>query len=782
MKMLAFANIRKSKNNTVTLLIMFIVAGLLLNAGLLVLFNYSGNYSKMTEDLNSSDMYCAIPSSGYSSQIKEYLDGNDNITEYEMRNARWCLADIKFRDEIREEYFLFYDADEQITMSKWKTAGETLPVRDMELPAYIPITYKLSGGYELGDRFELKLPERSVNLTIAGFTQDSYFNVRSMMLMGIYLPHETYREVSGMLPEDSETQLVFANMKKPDSEILTHVREITKLNDALVTKQFKNSVMGIDLAMVDQGRTMMADIMSIMIVVFSLIVMTVCLIVVRFRIKNSIEEDMQKTGSLKSVGYTSNQIISSVVLQFSFIAFLGTITGILLSYLTIPFISGLFAEQSGVLWEQGFDAGIGLFTVVFFLLAVMIVSLIAAKRMKRISPITALRGGILTHNFRKNFIPLDKARGRLPLVLALKSTVQNAKQSIMICIILTAVAFSSTFAVVMFYNSVIDTSTFAKVPGSELSNAQMVLYPDRDNTDLVNKIGNMSEVKKTAFLDYVTMKSDRTIVSVGVMEDYEKKETNLVYEGRNPQHGNEIAIGGHFAEAVEKEIGDSIVMTYQDKKVEYLITGLTQGVNLNGMVAWLTTDGYKKTDPQFQHITLEIYLEEGIGAAGFIKNLEKEFEGQYRNLMDIDLLFEEGMSSYQSIVSQIGIIMMAAMAFIVILVLYFVINSSIIQRKRELGIQKAIGYTTFQLMNQITIGFMPSIITGVTIGSILGILSTNPLMSVGMRAAGTMKAEFIIEPGLIILFSGIIVLTSYVTSMAITYRIRKISAYTLVSE
>ena len=131
---------------------------------------------------------------------------------------------------------------------------------------------------------------------------------------------------------------------------------------------------------------------------------------------------------------------------------------------------------------------------------------------------------------------------------------------------------------------------------------------------------------------------------------------------------------------------------------------------------------------------------------------------------------------------KVGISILVVTVAVVILALYFVINSSVIRRKREPGIQKAIGFTTFQLMNQITLGFFPPVITGVFIGSAVVIMQTNEIMSIAQRSMGIMKANFIITPGWIALFGVAVVIVSYVTSMFITYRIRKISAYALVSE
>ena len=59
----------------------------------------------------------------------------------------------------------------------------------------------------------------------------------------------------------------------------------------------------------------------------------------------------------------------------------------------------------------------------------------------------------------------------------------------------------------------------------------LYLKPDTDNTKLLNNIKNMSDVRKVQFIDEAMVKIDKNDVSVYVMEDYSKKETDTVYRG-----------------------------------------------------------------------------------------------------------------------------------------------------------------------------------------------------------------------------------------------------------
>lgn len=783
--MLTLANIRKTKGHTVSLFMMFLIAAFLLNAGLLVFINFGGFFEKTTKELNTSNVYYLVPSHLYNNQVDDYITNDDNVLEMKKEESLWGIATTKYKNDTRERFYLINDADKSRDMSKWKFVGAHLPLEQLivdEMPIYLPYIYQEDGGYKLNDKFEMSFKDVKFVFTIKGFTEDAFFSSLETGFIGVYLPHDTYNKVSSELDDIYNATVVFANLQKVNKDIETGIREITKADVVSASKDTSSAVFSMDLELVRMSRIMMAGMVSIMMVAFAIIIVGVCLIVVRFRIGNSIEDDMTKIGSLKAIGYTSRQIISSIVMQFVIIAFGGSILGIALSYLATPVLSDVFAQQSGLMWVQGFDGLISSTTLFLVILIVILVAFITAGRINKLNPIVAMRGGLITHNFRKNHLPLSTTKGSLPIVLAFKSILQNMKQSIMITIILIAVSFAGTFAVVMFYNTTIDTKAFLETPGVELSNALAILKPESDNARLIENIKNMEGVRKTQFIDEAVVRIDKHEVSTYVMDDYSKKETDTVYEGRYPLHSNEIVLAGHLANLIEKNIGDSVTLKVGDVQSEFLITGLSQGAYMGGMNASIRTESIIKLNPDFKQQSLQIYLDKDLNAGEFVASLENLYGDSLITTLDMDESMEVGAGVYTSIVSKVGIVILFVTVAVVILVLYFVINSSVVRRKRELGIQKALGFTTLQLMNQLSLGFLPPVILGVGIGSVIGITQTNVIMSAAQRGMGIMKASFIITPVWIALFGFAIVMVSYITSMLITYSIRKISAYGLVSE
>ena len=352
----------------------------------------------------------------------------------------------------------------------------------------------------------------------------------------------------------------------------------------------------------------------------------------------------------------------------------------------------------------------------------------------------------------------------------------------MVAVILVFVSFASAFSVMLFYNSTVDTSKFAQVPGVEQADAEGYFTPGDGHEKIVNDIKKMAGVRKVQYLDRLTGSAENTTMYLYAMDNYSQKETSTIYDGRYPRHDNEVAMSGVVARTMNKKIGDTITLKIGTRQQDYLITGFTQGLTMGGSTAFLTHNGILKLNPDFQQQALEIYLKDKTKSAEFVKTLNRQYSKSFLATIDVNKAFEQSMGAYTSVISEVGIVIFIVTVLVVILVLYFVVNSSITRQKRMLGIQKAIGYTTFQLMNQVSMSFLIPVALGDLLGCVLGITQANNVMSFGESAMYIARADYIITPGWVALCGLAILALSYVISLLVTYRIRKISAYALISE
>jgi putative ABC transport system permease protein len=411
------------------------------------------------------------------------------------------------------------------------------------------------------------------------------------------------------------------------------------------------------------------------------------------------------------------------------------------------------------------------------------VVLFAARNIRRVNPINALRGETSVGRVaKKNRLALDRNAAPLSALLGLKSTIQNPRQTMMIAIIMIAVSFAGVFGVIMYYNSAVDTKSFAKVPGNEIGNVIVAMSPASNKRErIVDEIRMMDKVRKVEFDDEATVIVDGIVVPAMIRSDFSTKEYQVAYVGRYPENSGEITLHGSLADKLGKQVGDTVTLTAGRVKLPMRIVGLQSG--MNGFNASVLDVDYVKLDPQFVQTVAYVYLEEGTDAAKFTADLAQTYrKDDVIEVLDGDKLLAEGMSSYQDIIAIMGLLILIIMICVIALVLYFVISASIVRRRRELGIHKAIGFSTLQLMNQFSVSFMIPVVFGVAAGALLGGLYTNTLLATAVAGGGVIMPDFLVNPAWIAVFALLLIATSYALALLITWRIRKISAYALVTE
>jgi putative ABC transport system permease protein len=201
-----------------------------------------------------------------------------------------------------------------------------------------------------------------------------------------------------------------------------------------------------------------------------------------------------------------------------------------------------------------------------------------------------------------------------------------------------------------------------------------------------------------------------------------------------------------------------------------------------GRESLMTADGYRLLNPDYIESMIFIELEKEADSATFIKFLEQRYGEKLYNLQDLREFLDMQTSSILGMINSMTIIISLITALVIAFILLMVVRTLVLRRKKELGIQKAVGFTTFQLMNQIAGSFVPVGIFGAVAGSVTGCLTMNDCIGLLFGSFGIMKADFIIPIPIIVTASVLICLLIYVVSMFVSARIRRLSPYSLFTE
>lgn len=139
---------------------------------------------------------------------------------------------------------------------------------------------------------------------------------------GLILEDAQYQQLSDTFQHSIDGNMYLVKLTDPSSAELYTTRHTPDVN---------RSSMLYDCVFYDtikMARTITSSIGSLLIIAFAVILASISVIVIKFRIGNSIEEDMHNIGALKAIGYTGKDIVNSFLLQFLTMTIIGAIFGI----------------------------------------------------------------------------------------------------------------------------------------------------------------------------------------------------------------------------------------------------------------------------------------------------------------------------------------------------------------------------------------------------------------------------------------------------------------------
>ena len=79
-----------------------------------------------------------------------------------------------------------------------------------------------------------------------------------------------------------------------------------------------------------QGSAMLPVMVIAIILIFAVLIMIIAIVIISFSIKNFIRRNMKNTGIMEACGYTVAELRLALTIQITSVAFIGSITGIIL--------------------------------------------------------------------------------------------------------------------------------------------------------------------------------------------------------------------------------------------------------------------------------------------------------------------------------------------------------------------------------------------------------------------------------------------------------------------
>ena len=631
-----------------------------------------------------------------------------------------------------------------------------------------------SNNFKIGSQVEITVGGVTKTFTVKDYTKDALYGA-SMIGMTRFLISE--EDFGDLLTEDASVLY--------DGFVYTQDENYYKkfYDEGLI------GVFDVDLAQLNM-MYVMDLIIAVVILIVSVCLILISMVILRFAIHFTISEDFREIGVMKAIGLPYGDIRRLYMVKYLAISVVGGLVGF---FLSIPFGDMLMENVSRniILSEQN---GIFLNFICTVLTAgcVLLFCWRCTKRIKRLSPIDAIRSGQSGERFsRKSILHLGRLGFPPVPFMAVNDILSGIKSFIAMIIIFTlgllliiipvnTINTLQSDQLVTWFSAAECDHVISRELLSLDSDSRRTMEEDQERVRafLVEKNMPARVFQEEMFRVILTYKDKKTssfaCQGVGDITD----EQYVYTEGSAPRNPGEIAVTAMNAEKIGAAIGDDVKITNGDVTKKYTITAFFQSMNNMGEGIRFYHDEELDHDYVAGCFGIQIKYTDAPDSKTLSERKEQLQEafpedevytaGEYVNDMIGDAAGQ--------LDSVKGLIIFVVLA-INILITVLIGKSFIAREKGEIAILKAVGFSGSAIVIWQSMRFGIVILMAV----ILAILLSSPLsqLTVGpvFQMMGAQSIEFAVKPlEVFVLYPLIVCMVTVAAGTLTALQSRKIRA------
>lgn len=537
----------------------------------------------------------------------------------------------------------------------------------------------------------------------------------------------------------------------------------------------------------------MAMVMAAITLMMSLCLVAISVIMLRFTIVFTVNEDYKEIGIMKAIGLKDKAIRRLYMSKYVAIAICGGVLGFIAS---IPFGNMLLKNvrlymvveeaKHTAFMQFLISAGI-VFLVSFF-------AYLSTGKIKKATPMEAIRSGNNGERFKKKSVfSLSKSKIRPTTFLAGNDVLSELKKYI----ILLLTSAIGIWLVVMPVNTVNTLGSENIIDWFSLSRCDIFISDDKKTEELVMSgdkkeyYSYLEEVEKKLedegiecadvvldiFLQLKARKGDK-VISAFSMQGLNIEETQYCYEeGTAPEYENEVAITYYTAKRLNAKLGDTIFITVGDEEKPFIITAYFQSMNNMG-------DGIRFTEEA------ELDYSNVMGCMGAQVTLADEVTKEER-----DVIIEEIKEFMPDIFVQdtVGFLhrmlggflddiaamkggILAIVILINVLVVVLMQKMFLIRERGEMAMLKAVGFSNRSIIAWQTKRIAIVLFLGIVLGSLTGTPFSQVTSGQVFKIMGADKITFQINPlEIYVLYPVIIFVMTVIACIITMLGVKKVS-------
>ncbi len=724
---MTWANIKSKKLQCFALMMVFIAVSILFFLSL-KLFQTTGDYSELYVESKTSQSIIIVDSPSTKDIIEEYLKDNPKIEHYNILSNYDEVLETNLKNDtssvpIVNAFFTECANGEydQIRIVEGKSPKE------LELNEVI-FSYGKSklNDVQVGDVIVVSTETGSTEMVVAGIGVDLSFNFDTITLNRFWTTLETIEQLDPELTSFSVGITYNEYTDSNEKEILKELEEVLGDN--------ASETFVISHSLLLQANSFFQIIMGAIFTLIGVILIVVALFIIRSIVYNSIITDSKKIATLKSSGFSKNNIISMYLIEYGIIAFISIIIGMFSSILLGQVVLSDINELSNLFGVSNhLNVSSSIIVLMFVLVVIEGTVYLVARGVSSIKPALAISRGEHVSDATAVFSAVKHQKLPLTMVIAIKDIIYNKKMILTVFLFTIAVSFtiitlsSSSHSFTMqkdnmklwlgydvdakivhsdpldltTYNDLIDT-----LEDSEMVNDSITVY-----TDFNSQVYDEYEEQYITSLSQVFLIGDDSNIEFSLLR------------GRLPENESEIILAENLFIYLDKSLGDYVRIRSFGEEKELLVVGTTQGMTNQGMTFSLFVD--ELDVDQLNNSLIQLSFNEGYS--------ETELESEIESLLspNMSMLFEEANTSMLSMFDILDVVTSGIIGIFSVIALIVLLNLNltyVYKERYNYSVYKSIGMNNRQIINIYLYKNMLINIVGVFVGAVIAFVLTPIIM------------------------------------------------------
>lgn len=774
-------DLKRKKAMNMILLLFIILATMFVSSSVNNIINVTTALDNYFEMANVPDYLVATMNKNLSVDIDETVGSASAVDCYAMENILFLSSDN----------FIFEDEDivinggtnlvqSDIWMNYFLSDGSILEtVKPGEF--YMTEGKADALGVDVGDRLTIELNGVSREFVLADKIKDALFGSNQLSITRYIISEEDFE--CFLSAENTEeyyggtlVYLYSSDMEK----VSTQIKPIVD-----------NSISTMDRAFMEFCYILDMIVVGVLIVV-SIILIAIAFVVLRFTISFTLSEEFREIGVMKAIGIGNFRIRGLYLVKYMGLSVIGATIGFALSF---PFGEMLMSvsSQSIIVGNQS-PILINIFCTVLVIAVILLFCYECTDRVKKMTPIDAIRNGQTGERFRKkSLMSLGKSKLSVTSFLALNDIASSPKRygiiSLTFFLCLSLLLILSATVSTMNSDSLATTFGWADCDiyiDSKIG-AECIL---EDGHEKLEK--HLNNMEQTLTQNDIPAKCyQETMFNLPVA--FGENESNIcIYQGTGttmdmyeytagtvPQNTDEIAITRIAADKLNANIGDTVTIKTIDGDKEYMITGFFQSMNTQGSGIRLHSDEYINYAQATGYVNTQILFTDNPDREEInwrMEEIQRIFP-EYENIETCAETIKDMIGVADTLASVKSLIVILAI-ILAALITVLMERSFIAKEQGEIALMKAVGTRNGKIYAYHALRFLFVGIITVFIGEMFAMPLTHLCIDPIFKMMGMeLAVDYVINPvEMYLIFPIVILATTTVSAFLTSIYTRKIKS------